>query len=131
MAQWCLHVNLPSQDPKVLYNLIISDTFLFAYTKEAKLPFLHQEIDGKLCYCPRSQSEPTKDLDLQTHLLIQDSILPFILKFNVTGHSCYCYEVLGQVAGKLRACGERKMGEGKVVHSVLDLSLRECLDNQV
>lgn len=97
----------------MLYNLIISDTFLFAYTKEAKLPFLHQEIDSKLCYCPRSQSEPTKDLDLQSHLIIQDSILPFTLKCNVTGHPCYCHEVLEQVSGKLRAGGEGKMGKGR------------------
>lgn len=67
--------DLPSLDPKVLYNLIISNIALFAYTKEAKLPFLHWEINGKLCCRPSSQSEPTTDLDLQSHLLIQDSIL--------------------------------------------------------
>jgi len=74
-------------------------------------------------------SQQKKDLNLQSHLLIQDSILPLILKYSVTDHPCYCHEVSQQVAGRVRAHAEGKMG--KVVHSLLDLSLRECMDNQV
>lgn len=119
----------PISGPQDALDLIISNISLFAYTKEAKLPFLHQEINTKLCCCPRSQSEPTKDLDLQSHLLTQDSILPLILKYNVPDHPCYCHEVSEQVSGKLRAHHEGRMG--KALHSLFDLSLRECLDNQV
>lgn len=98
------------------------------YTKEAKLPFLHQEIDGKLR--PRSQSEPTKERSQPPKSPLNTKLYPSLnIKIQCNWPSLPLPWSVGTGGWEVESSCWRENGEG--IHSLLDLSLRECMDNQV